>query len=51
MPSVTKSRSSKSPVKASLKSSKLKKVGKAAAGKNGHNGHGNGVRLGAKSVV
>src|SRR6185437_2605456 len=51
MPSVTKSRSSKSPVKASLKSSKLKKVGKAAAGKNGHNGHGNGVRLGAKTVV
>ncbi len=49
MPSVSKSRSSKSPVKASLKSAKLKKIGKAAV-KNG-NGHSNGIRLGAKTVV
>src|SRR5215831_15843671 len=51
MPSVTKSRSSKSPVKSSLKSAKLKKVGKAVSAKNGTNGHGTAVRLGAKTVV
>src|SRR6516162_8025022 len=49
MPSVTKSRSSKSSAK-SLKSSSLKKVGKAAAGKNGHS-NGTSVRLGAKTLV
>src|SRR5580698_6137344 len=54
MPSVTKNRSSQSSLKSTLKSkvAQLKKVGKALLGKNGQkNGHGNGVRLGAKTVV
>jgi pyruvate,orthophosphate dikinase len=55
MPSVTKNRPQKSSLKSKLKSkvAQLKKVGKdLLAGKaNGKNGHGNGVRLGAKTVI
>jgi pyruvate,orthophosphate dikinase len=53
MPSVTKNRPTKSSLKSTLKSkvAQLKKVGKDLLARNGKNGHGNGVRLGAKTLV
>ena len=54
MPSVTKNRPQKSSLKSKLKSkvAQLKKVGKELLAKtNGKNGHGNGVRLGAKTLI